>query len=55
MFASEVADAIIKGKAELASVSSKDEFVEVADDKQSDSEKEIPKVKVVKSFEAKDY
>ena len=48
LFASEVADAIIKGKAELASVSSKDEFVEVADDKQSDSEKEIPKVKVVK-------
>ena len=51
LFASAVSDAIIKGRAELASVSSKDEFIEVDDDSKADSKKpvkEAPKVKVVK-------
>ena len=51
LFASAVSDAVIKGRAELASVSSKDEFIEVSDDAKADSKKvtkEAPKVKVVK-------
>jgi len=51
LFASAVSDAIIKGRAELASVSSKDEFIEVDDDSKADSKKPVKealKVKVVK-------
>ena len=51
LFASAVSDAVIKGRAELASVSSKDEFIEVSDDAKADNKKvtkEAPKVKVVK-------